>query len=76
MQTIKTRIKPANNPLSAAEYPIFLNAKKAAELLVCTERFLYHLVGNEKGPPCYRMGRRLRWKSADLINWLEQNRVR
>ncbi len=44
-------------------------------MLSCSDRFLYHLAAKKKGPPAYRMGKRLRWKKSDLLQWLEQNRV-
>lgn len=57
-------------------FPIFLSAKQAASALNVTPRFVYHLLQSKKGPPVYKLGKRLRFKKHDLLQWMESNRKR
>ncbi len=56
-------------------FPIFMTSKEASRILSCSSSFLHQITKAKKGPPAYKMGRRLRWKKSDLIQWLEQNRI-
>lgn len=61
---------PAENP-----FPIFITSKEAASLINCSTKYLQNLVGDRRGPPCYKLGKRLRFKKSDLLQWMDTRRV-
>lgn len=57
-------------------FPIFLTCKEAAGLLKCTPSYLIYLVKKKRGPPVYKLGHRFRYKKADVLQWMDNNRIR
>lgn len=53
-------------------FPIFLTTKEAAGLLKFSAKYFQNMVAKKEGPPCYKVGTRLRFKKSDLLLWLDQ----
>ena len=60
------------HPASTAELPILLTVEDAAELLRTTSRAIYAMVERGQLPGIVRIGRRVLFRSADLLDWLNQ----
>ena len=54
------------------ELPIFLNAEEAADLLRTTRTAIYALAARQQLPGVMRLGRRLLFRSDELLDWLDQ----
>lgn len=52
-----------------------MDTKELAELLGLNEMTLYNWRREGKGPPYIRVGRRIRYKRADVDEWLQKERV-
>ena len=55
--------------------PILLTVDEAAELLRTTRRAIYIMLERHQLPGVTRIGRRVLFRSADLLNWLDQKRA-
>jgi excisionase family DNA binding protein len=55
--------------------PILLTAEEAATLLRTTRRAIYVMVDRRQIPGVTRIGRRVLFRSADLLDWLDQKRA-
>ena len=55
--------------------PILLNADETAELLRTTRRAIYAMVERRQLPGITRIGRRVLFRRADLLDWLDQKRA-
>ena len=60
---------------SAISVPILLTVDEAAELLRTTRRAIYMMLERHQLPGVTRIGRRVLFRSADLLNWLDQKRA-
>ena len=58
-----------------ADPPMLLTAAEAADLLRLSLKALYVMVERGQVPGVIRLGRRLLLRSADLLQWLDQNRA-
>lgn len=54
--------------------PLLLTVHEAAELLRTTRRAMYAMVERRQVPGVIRIRRRVLFRSADLLEWLDQNR--
>lgn len=59
----------------SSELPIFLAAEEAASLLRTTRTAIYAMVARGQLPGVTRLGRRVLFRTQDLLDWLDQNRV-
>ncbi|WP_246117143.1 helix-turn-helix domain-containing protein [Shouchella miscanthi] len=57
------------------DYPLLLNMKNVAEIMGFSERFTYDFVERD-GFPLIRAGRTKRVFRDDMINWLNNQKVR
>jgi excisionase family DNA binding protein len=53
----------------------FLTTKEAAAFLRCTESALIKFRVERRGPPFLRVGRLVRYRQSDLVDWIEGSRV-
>lgn len=58
--------------LCVNELPILLTVADAAQLLRTTDRAIYAMVERRQIPGLVRIGRRVLFRSADLLDWLNQ----
>jgi excisionase family DNA binding protein len=55
--------------------PILLTVDEAAELLRTTRRAIYMMLERHQLPGVTGIGRRVLFRSADLLDWLDQKRA-
>jgi excisionase family DNA binding protein len=55
--------------------PVRLTADEAATLLRTTRRAIYIMVDRRQIPGVTRIGRRVLFRSDDLLDWLDQKRA-
>ena len=55
--------------------PILLTTDEAATLLRTTRRAIYIMVERQQLPGVTRIGRRVLFRSTDLLDWLDQKRA-
>jgi excisionase family DNA binding protein len=55
--------------------PVLLTADEAAALLRTTRRAVYIMVDRRQIPGVTRIGRRVLFRSDDLLDWLDQKRA-
>ena len=55
--------------------PILLTVDEAADLLRTTRRAIYIMLERHQLPGVTRIGRRVLFRSVDLLNWLDQKRA-
>ena len=55
--------------------PILLTVDEAAELLRTSRRAIYIMLERRQLPGVTRIGRRVLFRSADLLAWLDQKRA-
>jgi excisionase family DNA binding protein len=69
-----------NNPASsetrlAHSLPLLLTVDEAATLLRTTRTAVYAMASRGQVPGVTRIGRRILFRSDDLLDWLDQNRA-
>jgi excisionase family DNA binding protein len=57
------------------DLPLLINAEELAELLRTTRMAVYAMVARGQVPGVTRIGRRVLFRTVDLLHWLDQNRV-
>ena len=55
--------------------PFLLTVDEAATLLRTTRRAIYMMLERHQLPGVTRIGRRVLFRSADLLDWLDQKRA-
>jgi excisionase family DNA binding protein len=55
--------------------PILITVDEAADLLRTTRRAVYIMLERHQLPGVTRIGRRVLFRSADLLDWLDQKRA-
>ena len=55
--------------------PTLLTVDEAADLLRTSRRAIYMMLERRQLPGVTRIGRRVLFRSADLLNWLDQKRA-
>ena len=55
--------------------PVLITVDEAAYLLRTTRRAIYMMLERHQLPGVTRIGRRVLFRSADLLNWLDQKRA-
>lgn len=60
---------------SASSLPILLTADEAAQLLCTTRTAVYAMVARGQIPGITRLGRRVLFRTDDLLHWLDRNRA-
>lgn len=61
--------------MNGAGLPLFLTADEVAALLRTTRPAVYAMVARGQVPGTTRIGRRVLFRSAALLHWLDQNRA-
>lgn len=76
-------MKPSTTPLqssiqtnrrmnTAGDHPLLLTVDEAAALLRTTRRAIYAMVERRQIPGVIRIRRRVLFRTADLLDWLDQ----
>ena len=52
--------------------PVLMTVNDVADLLRTTDRAIYAMIERRQLPGIVRIGRRVLFRSADLLNWLNQ----
>jgi excisionase family DNA binding protein len=60
---------------SGHDVPILMTADEAAALLRTTRTAVYAMVARAQVPGITRIGRRVLFRSGDLLEWLDQKRA-
>ena len=60
---------------NGSSLPMLLTADEAAALLRTSRTALYAMVARTQVPGVTRIGRRVLFRSDDLLHWLDQNRA-
>jgi excisionase family DNA binding protein len=55
--------------------PVLITVDEAADLLRTSRRAIYMMLERRQLPGVTRIGRRVLFRSADLLNWLDQKRA-
>jgi excisionase family DNA binding protein len=55
--------------------PVLLTAEEAANLLRTTRTAVYAMVARSQIPGVIRLGRRVLFRTQDLLDWLDQSRA-
>ena len=55
--------------------PVLITVDEAADLLRTSRRAIYMMLERHQLPGVTRIGRRVLFRSADLLNWLDQKRA-
>jgi excisionase family DNA binding protein len=61
--------------MNSSEMPLLLTAEDAAELLRTTRTAVYAMVARRQMPGVTRVGRRVLFRTQDLLDWLDRSRV-
>ncbi len=78
MRLVQLRRPPDGEPPAAngePRLPILLTVDEVANLLRTTRGAVYVMVERRQLPGTTRIGRRLLFRSADLLHWLDQKRT-
>jgi len=68
-------IESSCGPDSHMSLPTLLTVDEAADLLRTSRRASYMMLERHQLPGVTRIGRRVLFRSADLLNWLDQKRI-
>ena len=74
-------VTPSDHPAPYEErrrermLPVLITVDEAAELLRTTRRAIYIMLERRQLPGVTRIGRRVLFRSADLLDWLDQKRA-
>jgi len=58
--------------LAGSTWPILLTVDDAAQLLRTTKRAIYAMIQRRQLPGIVRIGRRVLFRTTDLLDWLHQ----
>jgi len=65
----------ALNRRDATRLPLLLTAEEAGRLLRTSRKAIYAMVERGQLPGVIRLGRRVLFRAADLLDWLDQKRA-
>ena len=65
----------ASRVSSTSPLPVLLTADETADLLRTTRIAVYAMVARRQIPGVTRLGRRVLFRTQDLLQWLDQNRA-
>ena len=68
----QSSMQTERRPLDAGERPMLLTVDEAAALLRTTRRAMYAMVERRQIPGVIRIRRRVLFRAADLLDWLDQ----
>jgi excisionase family DNA binding protein len=73
--TPSDRTSPHDERRRERTLPVLITVDEAADLLRTTRRAIYIMLDRHQLPGVTRIGRRVLFRSADLLNWLDQKRA-
>jgi excisionase family DNA binding protein len=73
--TPSDRTAPHDERRRERALPVLITVDAAADLLRTSRRAIYMMVDRRQLPGVTRIGRRVLFRSADLLNWLDQKRA-
>jgi excisionase family DNA binding protein len=65
-------MQTVGRPINANGHPLLLTVDEAAALLRTTRKAMYAMVERRQVPGVIRIGRRVLFRAADLLHWLDQ----
>ena len=69
---VQSSMQTERRSLDAGERPMLLTVDEAAALLRTTRRAMYAMVERRQIPGVIRIRRRVLFRAADLLDWLDQ----
>jgi excisionase family DNA binding protein len=67
--------RPPSARVSAPDLPLLVTVDEVADLLRTTPTAVYAMVARQQIPGVTRLGRRVLFRSDDLLKWLDQSRA-
>jgi excisionase family DNA binding protein len=74
-RTPSERTAPHDERRRERTLPVLITVDEAADLLRTTRRAIYIMLERRQLPGVTRIGRRVLFRSADLLDWLDQKRA-
>lgn len=74
-RTPSERTAPHDERRRERTLPVLITGDEAADLLRTTRRAIYIILERRQLPGVTRIGRRVLFRSADLLDWLDQKRA-
>ena len=69
---VQSSVETVRRSLDAGATPFLLTVDEAAALLRTTRKAVYAMVERSQIPGVIRIGRRVLFRAADLLHWLDQ----
>jgi excisionase family DNA binding protein len=69
--TVQSSTQTGRRFIEAEEHPVLLTVNEAAALLRTTRRAMYAMVERHQVPGVIRIRRRVLFRAADLLHWLD-----
>lgn len=65
----------STSPPAVSQLPIFMTADEVAELIRTTREAVYAMAARGQLAGVTRVGRRMLFRTSELLDWLDQNRT-
>ena len=70
--SVQSSVETVRRSIDAGATPLLLTVDEAAALLRTTRKAVYAMVERSQIPGVIRIGRRVLFRAADLLHWLDQ----